>query len=344
MSRFLLVLLLVLLAVAPNYAEASVVRYVEDFRFVPSLYDTYDWQEVNGYKYVTFTKGAYSYRVFDYGRTWGMVTLTGQNTMMGMCPQTVKVSDSFWDCLPRYNGDDPLSKTMNGYPNYFIRFGHYEELQAGVVSIYPDGGKFEGYVDVTITSTDPTAWLYYSLDGSYPMEFYYGPFRLTESAVVKARGNGDLGSSDIVEAYFEVSSTPSDQKPLTLQISPDTHILDPSLTVTLIPSESEATVFYSVDGSEPSIRYTSPIVIDRPLKLKAKVVMGDRSSPVYERDYILSPIQRTNDKFFHVNPDMQAVTKNAADYIKVASPGMWLFVVAFLGLLIFGIVRRVFNR
>jgi hypothetical protein len=60
-----------------------------------------------------------------------------------------------------------------------------------VPTISPSGGTFAGSISVTMSTTTAGAELHYTLDGSDPTassSFYTGPFDLTQSATVKARG------------------------------------------------------------------------------------------------------------------------------------------------------------
>ena len=56
--------------------------------------------------------------------------------------------------------------------------------------VSPDGGTFEGSIDVTLTAPTPGSVVRYTLDGSDPTEaspLYDGPLSLTRSATLKAR-------------------------------------------------------------------------------------------------------------------------------------------------------------
>ncbi|MHB9116106.1 MAG: DUF7402 domain-containing protein, partial [Thermoleophilia bacterium] len=84
--------------------------------------------------------------------------------------------------------------------------------QAETPTITPNGGSFEGSVEVTLASTTPEAVIHYTLDGSDPTldsPVYGGPFSLTASATVKALAEATgYRPSGVASAGFTVVPYP----------------------------------------------------------------------------------------------------------------------------------------
>lgn len=208
-----------------------------------------------------------------------------------------------------------------------------------VVTISPSSGEFENSLSVSISSSKPGT-IYYSLDGSEPSVVYAGNITIVNDTVVKAKAKDSSGniSSVVTATYKKKVYEP------TLSFSPDSSNFDRPFDMKLTANYPDATIYYSLDGSEPTQVYSSPVRVSAATTVKAKAVYKGVSSPVYEKKYDPSPIQRTDEKFFQVPVSMPDITKYAKDFIKTLSPGMWMFAVAFLGLLIFGIIKKVGRR
>ena len=76
-------------------------------------------------------------------------------------------------------------------------------------TVSPDGGTFTGAVTVTLTPSDPTQTVYYTLDGSIPSNLstlYTGPFLLTAGATVQAKAyEASFVDSAAAVAQFHIS-------------------------------------------------------------------------------------------------------------------------------------------
>ena len=117
---------------------------------------------------------------------------------------------------------------------------------------------------VTITCAEPTATIYYTLDGTDPTKAstrYNGPFALRHNAVVKAIAMAqDMADSDI--ATLTVNSykvaTP------TIEFT--------NLKLYMNCQTEGASIFYTLDGSDPTMngqRYTEPVSISNNCTAKA---------------------------------------------------------------------------
>ncbi|MGC5328959.1 chitobiase/beta-hexosaminidase C-terminal domain-containing protein [Brevibacillus sp. SYSU BS000544] len=210
---------------------------------------------------------------------------------------------------------------------------------APAVTISPPSGEFEESLSVVISSNEPGT-IYYSVDGTEPSLVYSSSLMITQDTVVKAKAKDTAGNmSAVVSAIYTKRIIAP-----TLYFSPDSQNFDRPFSVTITANYPDASIYYSTDGSEPSKPYTAAIPISIDTVVKAKAVYRGVSSPVYEAVYTASPIQRTDTKFFKIPVSMPDVKKNAVDLIKTASPSMWMFALAFFGLLIFGVVKRVGRR
>jgi len=80
--------------------------------------------------------------------------------------------------------------------------------------INPDGGDYQDEVVVSITTTTPSANIYYTIDGSTPTDaslLYSAPFTLTEDATVKAIAMKDgMVTSTMTTAVFTVTTVTFD--------------------------------------------------------------------------------------------------------------------------------------
>jgi mono/diheme cytochrome c family protein len=80
-------------------------------------------------------------------------------------------------------------------------------------TITPDGGVFNGSVNVTLMPPDTNATLYYTLDGTLPTtnsSLYSGPFKLTSNVTVEANAfEAGFNTSVAATAVFTVNPGPS---------------------------------------------------------------------------------------------------------------------------------------
>ncbi len=85
-------------------------------------------------------------------------------------------------------------------------------VDAPVIS--PDGGNYQDEVEVSITTTTPSATIYYTIDGSTPTDaslLYSAAFTLTEDATVKAIAMKDgMVTSTMTSAAFTVTQVTFD--------------------------------------------------------------------------------------------------------------------------------------
>jgi hypothetical protein len=170
--------------------------------------------------------------------------------------------------------------------NIFIKVRAYKEgltqsniIQTGMLSVVtpsgtvaapsitPEGGVFHNNVQVTLATVTAFAQILYTRDGSEPDSFlpillptsvYNAPFTLSRSTVIRAKGTRTFFSdSNVSEAEFILKcGTPV--------INPDTGTFPESVQLTMTGITSNASIRYTLDGSEPSntsLLYSGPFVL-----------------------------------------------------------------------------------
>ena len=153
----------------------------------------------------------------------------------------------------------------------------------------PPGGRYcSPGVSVTLNCDDTEATIYYTLDGSEPTiesSIYTGPGYLTVDITLKFMAVDAYGnqSSTVIEVYDIDTEAPTGLAAL----PPGGRYCSPGVSVTLSCDDLDATIYYTLDGSEPttgSLIYTGQIDIsvDTTLKFMAVDTCGNQSSTVIE--------------------------------------------------------------
>ncbi len=168
-----------------------------------------------------------------------------------------------------------------------------EEPVAGAPVMNPDGGSFINSVQVTLSSSTPTANIYYTLDGSVPTPantLYVSPIILNSGTTVRAIASapGYLQSA-VTTAFFQDGNQ---APPVT--VSPAAGTYNTLQQVVLSDSDPLATIFYTLDGSTPtaaSTTYTKPITVAASTVIKAIVIDPNlaQASNITNAPYVISP-------------------------------------------------------
>lgn len=139
-------------------------------------------------------------------------------------------------------------------------------------TLSPHGGPVYGAVTVALASASGS--IYYTLDGSTPTNtstLYSGPFVVTTDTLVRAVsvvvGNYSIETS---AQFYEAAAAPT--------LSPTGGAFAVSQPVAMATVTPDATIRYTLDGSEPSAAssaYASPITLTKDTTVKAATFKGD---------------------------------------------------------------------
>jgi hypothetical protein len=149
---------------------------------------------------------------------------------------------------------------------------------APVLTINPNGNTFATTQTVTL-STNETATIYYTLDGSIPTEasaVYTAPLSLSTTTVLKAFAKDTAGNTSAVQiATFTLDAAAPDTIAPMLTLTAAATFTD-TKTITMTANET-ATIWYTLDGSDPKtsgtkLQYSTPITLSNTTTVKAYAV------------------------------------------------------------------------
>ena len=158
--------------------------------------------------------------------------------------------------------------------------------------IVPDPGKPETVDNpvitianniVTLTCNTENAVIHYTLDGTDPdasSTVYISPFTLSDNTTVKAIAIKDDKTSAIVTKVYEVPEQ-------TIVTEPEI-IITENGEVTLVNSTDGATIYYTIDGTNPSTSsqvYSEAFVIANGTTIKAIAVKNNVQSLIVSKTY-----------------------------------------------------------
>ena len=134
-------------------------------------------------------------------------------------------------------------------------YGTQTAAQAAAPTISPNGGTFSVTQNVTLSTATPSATIYYTLDGSTPTSastLYAGPIAISANTTIKAIATAaGLTPSVVSSATFIFGA----QTPM-VTFSPAAGTYPVAQSVTLSDSDSNAEIYYTIDGSMPSVSST----------------------------------------------------------------------------------------
>lgn len=160
------------------------------------------------------------------------------------------------------------------------------ELICLAPTIDPDGGSYDNGCSVMLSTSSPGAYVMYSVDGSSPSIDYSMPFTIAETNTVRAV-SCRYGWTNSVEtnASFTIilpTATP--------YFNPTSGTYSVSKTVWIHSNTTNATIYYTTDGSTPTIAsmlYSKPLTISSSMTLKAiAVATGYLTSAVATAAYV----------------------------------------------------------
>ena len=159
--------------------------------------------------------------------------------------------------------------------NGTISFRFAPEVKKLTLTATPASGIINYMQEVTLTASNPNAEIYCTFDGTEPTKndfLYDPPLQIDRSLTLKAKAFLDgYEDSETLTREYQV-------KTVTLSVSPNASDLLPTGTeITLTAEPSDAKIYYTIDGSEPtetSNLYSVPIVAEHSFTLRAKAFYG----------------------------------------------------------------------
>ncbi|MEI6833036.1 MAG: chitobiase/beta-hexosaminidase C-terminal domain-containing protein, partial [bacterium] len=150
-------------------------------------------------------------------------------------------------------------------------------------------GTYNSGTKLELTTKTFDGEIYYTTDGDTPTEKatkYTGPITLLTSQTIKALTvKAKMRPSTVVTTDYVIvpASNDSVSEPIA---TPAERTFNNTVSVTLSAFPLAATIYYSTDGSAPSIPYTGAIELTRETKLKAKASLaGYTDSTVMDQTF-----------------------------------------------------------
>ena len=147
--------------------------------------------------------------------------------------------------------------------------------------ISPATGTYSSAQTVTITDATSGATMYYTVDGSQPTTSstqYSTPFTVSTTTTVNAMATAPSYSQSATASSVITIGLPPAATPV---ISPATGTYSSAQTVTISDGTSGATIYYTVDGSQPttsSTQYTSSFTVSSTTTVKAIATAANYST------------------------------------------------------------------
>jgi hypothetical protein len=144
---------------------------------------------------------------------------------------------------------------------------------AATPAMSPATGTYTSTQTVTITDSTAGSTIFYTLDGSQPTASstqYTGPFTVSATATVNAIATApNFTQSPTARSVITINQPSPAATPV---ISPVTGTYSSPQTVTITDSTAGSTIFYTLDGSQPttsSTKYTGSFTVSATTTLKA---------------------------------------------------------------------------
>lgn len=163
------------------------------------------------------------------------------------------------------------------------------EMKVATPVFSSEQGTYSENLTVSITSSTPEAAIYYTTGGSIPSASglrYSGPITIDKTTTFKAIGilPADWVDSDIATATYTIQAVAP-----TFSLTSGTY--QSAQTVQLATTTADATIYYTLDGSDPttsSLEYSSAVDVDKSMTLNAIAVKdGCTDSGISTISYII---------------------------------------------------------
>lgn len=208
-------------------------------------------------------------------------------------------------------------------------------------------GEYESAIDVTLSSATESAKIYYTTDGSTPSAsngtLYTGAIKISSNLVLKAIAIKDGASDSAVMTYTYTVVIRVKQPEIDLKAGK----YEGEQTVTITTATEGAKIYYTTDGSTPSVSngtlYEGPIKLSKTCILKVIAVKeGMEDSEVNTRNYNIVTKEQTNETTgdnpgFETKPNDDSTKKDGCG--SSVSVGL-LSIVGLIGVAGYAIVRK----
>jgi hypothetical protein len=152
------------------------------------------------------------------------------------------------------------------------------KVQAAAPTFNPAGGTYSGAQSVTISDSDGSAVIYYTINGSTPnasSTVYSGPIAVSADETLKAiaETSGNAGSPVATANYKIRAPTPT--------FNPAAGTYTAAQSVIVSDAVEGATIYYTTDGTTPTTAsevYSGPITVSAKETLKANAVAAGYST------------------------------------------------------------------
>ena len=143
--------------------------------------------------------------------------------------------------------------------------GGGETVDTAIPPTFTNSGNFVGSTMVEIENNDPTATLYYSVDGVEYKEYH--EFEIEETTTVSAYAqigdNEETRCAPVTATYTRVAATPE------IGFDGDASAFENEIDV-FVSTENDTPVYYTLDGSTPDAKST---LYEAPLTIKANATL-----------------------------------------------------------------------
>lgn|GEM_PF-1073564 len=171
------------------------------------------------------------------------------------------------------------------------RVNAYRTLTAAMASspsasALPAGGNYNNSQIVTLSASQPNCTIFYTIDGSDPTlngSEYTGPISISSTTDLKYYALGLVGTSSVYTETYTI-------QPPTVSAVPAGDTYTSPQSVTLTASQSDCTIYYTTDGSNPttsSSQYYGPIAINTATTLKYFAIGETGTSQVSTQVYTI---------------------------------------------------------
>lgn len=154
------------------------------------------------------------------------------------------------------------------------------------------GGAVERGTEVEINCETKAVRIYYTLDGTTPTagsREYTEPIVITMAGTIKAFAVGNSMMSEIASVYYSIKGEDPNAPVVAAPVfSIEDGEVEKGTTVSLSCATEGAKIYYRADGSDPSDQsweYTSPIVINSDVTIKAIAIIAHQFSDISTATY-----------------------------------------------------------